>query len=154
MQLLFLGLLLNELLFDLGVDVGDGDWVVLASLPVSLGCLGAVNLVIDFHLLIVVLKVTVCHHVVVSLRSYFLCFASGPFLFSGLRAFLRRLEMMVLHIDVADDVVVYNGILAWSEIPGLLLRVVRAVLKTLQFVLKVQDVVCLFVAERLVLVLG
>ena len=154
MHLLLLGLLLNKFLFDFGVNVGDGDRVILASLPVCLGCFGTIYLVIHFHLLIVVLKVTVRHHVVVSLRSYFNRLASEPILLGRLWALLRRLEMMVFHIDVADDIVVHNCVLTWSEVPGLLLRVVRAVLKTLQFVLKVQDVVSLLVAKSSVLVLS
>lgn len=59
--------------------------------------------------------------------------------------------MVLLHIDVADDVIVGDGVLAWAEVPRLFLRVVWPVLKTLQLVLEVKDVVGLLVAKRFVL---
>ena len=60
---------------------------------------------------------------------------------------------MVLLVDIADDIVVDDRVLARSEVPGLLLRVVRPVLETLQLVLEVEHVVCLLVAEGSVFVL-
>jgi len=49
-------------------------------------------------------------------------------LFSGLWAFLRRLEVMVLHVVITDDIVIDDGVLSGTEVPGLLLGVVWAVL--------------------------
>ena len=40
---------------------------------------------------------------------------------------LRRLEVMILHVDIADDVVVDNGVLARTVVPRLLLGVIRPV---------------------------
>lgn len=69
----------------------------------------------------------------------------------GLWAFLGWLEVMVLQINVADDVVVCDCVLARAEVPGLILRVVWPALKSLQLVLEVQDVVRLLVTEGSVL---
>lgn len=72
-------------------------------------------------------------------------------LLGGLGTIFRGLEVVLLHVDVADDVVVHDCVLARAEEPRLLLRVVLPVLQTLQFVVEVDDVVGLFVAERAVL---
>ena len=76
------------------------------------------------------------------------------FLYGRLWPFLRRLEMVVLHVNVADDVVVHNRVFAWTEVPRLLLRVVGTVLETLQLVVEVKDVVGLLIAQGSVLVLS
>ena len=73
-------------------------------------------------------------------------------LFSGHGPLLWRLEMMVLLINIADYVVVYDSILAWAEVPWLFLGVVWPVLKSFELVLKVEHVVSLFVAECSVLI--
>ena len=49
------------------VDVGDSDGVEVTSLPEGLGSLSSVDLLIDFHLFVMMLQVAVSHHVVVSL---------------------------------------------------------------------------------------
>ncbi len=152
MELLLLRLLFDEFLLSLGVDVGHSNGVILARLPVDLGRFSTIHSIVHFHLLIMMLQVTVCHHIVVSLRSILDSLASESVLLGRLRAFLGWLEVVVLHVDVADDVVVHNGVLARSEVPRLILGVVRAVLKTLQFVIEVQNVVGLLVAKCLVLV--
>ena len=58
-------------------------------------------------------------------------------LFSGHGPLLWRLEMMVFLINIADYVVVYDSILAWSEVPWLFLGVVWPVLKSFELVFKV-----------------
>ena len=63
----------------------------------------------------------------------------------GFGTFLRWLEMVLLHVNIADDVVVGNGVFSWTEVPRLILRVVRSCLESLQLVLEVQDVVSLLV---------
>ena len=55
--------------------------------------------------------------------------------------------MMIFCVDVADDVVVRVVVLAWTEVPGLFLRVVGATLEALQLVVEVEDVVRLLVAK-------
>ena len=93
-----------------------------------------------------VLQVTICHHVVVSLRGHLDSLATDTVLLGGLWAFLGRLEVMLSHIDVADNIVVHNCVFTRAEIPWFLLGVVRSVLKTFQLVLEVEDVIGLLVA--------
>lgn len=59
--------------------------------------------------------------------------------------------MVLLENNVADDVIVRTSILAGSEIPWLLLRVVRSLLKTFHLAFKVENVVSLLVSQRSVL---
>ena len=66
-------------------------------------------------------------------------------------SFVRCSKVMVLHIDVTDDVIVSKSVFAWAEEPRLLLRIVWSVLQSSQFVLKVQNVVCLLVSQCIVL---
>ena len=47
-----------------------------------------------------------------------------------------------------------HSVLAWSEVPWLLLWVIITALQTLQLIVEVQNVVSLFVAQCVVLVLG
>ena len=140
-----------ELLFFLLVDVGDGDGVILTGLPEGFSCLGTMDLVVHLHLLIVVLKITVCHHIVVSLQWVLNSLSTDSLLHSWLRALLGGLEVMVFLIDVANDVIVHNGVLARAEVPRLLLGVVFAVLKALQLVVEVHNIVGLLVTECTVL---
>jgi len=83
------------------------------------------------------LQVTVVNHIIVSLRICLNRFSSNSILFGGLGAFLRWLEMVLCLVNIADDIVVDNGIFAWSEVPRLLFRVVWSVLESLQLVFKV-----------------
>jgi hypothetical protein len=59
--------------------------------------------------------------------------------------------VVLLENNVADDVIVRTSILAGSEIPWLLLRVVRSLLKTFHLAFKVENVVSLLVSQRSVL---
>jgi hypothetical protein len=59
--------------------------------------------------------------------------------------------VVLLETNVADDVIVRTSILAGSEIPWLLLRVVRSLLKTFHLAFKVENVVSLLVSQRSVL---
>ena len=62
--------------------------------------------------------------------------------------------MMVFLVHIANDVIVYDRVLARAEVPRLFLRVVRSIFEPLQLVLEIEDVVGLLVAEGAVLVLG
>jgi hypothetical protein len=59
--------------------------------------------------------------------------------------------VVLLETNVTDDVIVRTSILAGSEIPWLLLRVVRSLLKTFHLAFKVENVVSLLVSQRSVL---
>ena len=58
---------------------------------------------------------------------------------------------MLLHVNVADDVVVDQSVLSWAEVPGLFLWIVRTVLEALQLVIEVENVVRLLVPESTIL---
>ena len=55
--------------------------------------------------------------------------------------------MMVFGINVTDDVVVSIVVLAWSEVPRLLLGVISAALETLQLIVKVENIVRLLITK-------
>ena len=151
MNLRFGRALVHKLLLLVLVDKGARHGVEVAGLPVHFGGLCPHDLVIELHFVIVVLQIAVRDHIVVSLDWLFDGFAADPLFHSGLGAFTRRLEMVLLQVDVADDVVVVEGVLARTEVPGLVLRVIGPVLQALQLVLKIQNVVGLLHAQSFVL---
>ena len=59
--------------------------------------------------------------------------------------------MMLSQIDVTDDVVVSLSVLSGSEIPWLFLGVIWPILETQHLVLKVDDVVGLFISQGFIL---
>ena len=61
--------------------------------------------------------------------------------------------MMVFLVHIAYDVIVYNCVLAWAEVPWLFLGVVGPILESLELVLEIEDVVGLLVAESSVFIL-
>ena len=67
---------LSKGLLFITINIGDSNWIKIASLPEGLGGLVFVDLVIDLHLIIMVLQVAVSHHVVVSLSFRFHLLAS------------------------------------------------------------------------------
>ena len=62
--------------------------------------------------------------------------------------------MVIFHIGVADDVIIYNCVLAGAEIPRFLLGIVGTTFKTLQLIVEVQNVICLFISQSVVFVLS
>ena len=58
---------------------------------------------------------------------------------------------MLLHVNVADDVVVDQSVLSRAEVPGLFLWIVGTVLEALQLVIEVENVVRLLVPESTIL---
>jgi len=54
---------------------------------------------------------------------------------------------MFLHVDVRNNVVVLECVLAWTEIPRLLFWVILALLESFKFVVEVHHIVCLLVTE-------
>ena len=77
------------------------------------------------------LQVAICDNIVVSLGGLFDSFASDFILLCRLRSVLGGLEVMILLIDVADDVVVDNCVLARPIVPRLLLGIIRSVFEAL-----------------------
>lgn len=151
MNLFFRRAISNEILFLVFIDEVARDWVEITLLPEELGSLGPQNFIIEHHLLVIVFEVAVRDHVVVSLRRHLHSLATNTILLGRFWALAWRLEVMLLHVNVANNVVVHNGVLTGTEVPGLLLRVVRAIFQTLQLVVKVEDVVGLLVAQLFIL---
>lgn len=120
--------LINELFLFVFIDIAADNRIEVSLLPEEFGSLCLLDFRVEHRLLIVVFQVAIGHHIVVSLGSVLYSFASRTFLLCWLRAFVRRLEVMVLHVNVADNVVVDDGVFALAEIPRLILRVVWAVL--------------------------
>ena len=60
-------------------------------------------------------------------------------------------KVMLGHVDVTDDVVVDLSVLAWTEVPRLLFRVIGSILESLHLVLEIQNVVGLFVSQSTIL---
>ena len=75
-------------------------------------------------------------------------------LFGGFRSLLRWLEVMIFLVDIADDVVIDDSILASPIKPRFFFRVVRPVLQPLQLIAKVQNVVGLLVSKCAILILS
>lgn len=147
------GALLDELLFFGLIVEGAANRIEIVALPVSFGSLSLHNFVVGGDLSIVVLNVLVRHWVVLARHIHTLV----AVLFSGCirrRSLLWRLEVVLLHVDIRNDVVVLKGVLAGAEVPGLLLGVVVPGFKALQLVVEVDHVVGLLVAERGVSILG
>jgi hypothetical protein len=58
--------------------------------------------------------------------------------------------VVVLHIDVRNYVVVDQGVFAWSEVPRFIFGEVFSVFEALQFVVKVEHIVGLFITKSTV----
>ena len=74
------------------------------------------------------LQITIGHHVVVSLGSVSNLFSSDTIFFGRLWSLARRLEVVLIHVNIADDIVVTDCVFSWTEIPGLFFWVVWAIL--------------------------
>ena len=144
----------HELVFFLGIVVLSFQNVIVVCLPERQSCLCPLNVFISLFLQIVQLQVAVGHDIVltktISLDSLAFLFLS----LIRLWPFFWLCKVMILHIYVAQDVIVLLRVLTRTEVPCLLLWVVWPLLKALHFALKVQNVICLFVSEGSVLVLG
>ena len=110
------------------------------------------NFFIRFLFEIVEFQVTVAHDVVLTNTVGFACLASPSLRTIRLRAFLGCCEVVLFHVNIADDVVIRTGVLSWTEVPLFLLGVVRPLLKALHLTLKVHDVVSLLVSKGAVLI--
>lgn len=151
MDLLFCRAFINKLLFLALIDIAANNWIKITLLPELFGGLSPQNIIIERGLLFMMLQIAVRDNVVVSLCRHLQSLATDAVLLSRFRALARRLEVMIFHIDVADDVVVHDGVLAGTEVPRLLLWIVSAFLETLELVIEVEDVVRLLIAKCSVL---
>ena len=144
----------HELVFFLGIVVLSFQNVIVVRLPERQSCLCPLNVFISLFLQIVQLQVAVGHDIVltktISLDSLAFLFLS----LIRLWPFFWLCKVMILHIYVAQDVIVLLRVLTRTEVPCLLLWVVWPLLKALHFALEIQNVICLFVSEGSVLVLG
>ena len=138
--------------------------VEVVSLPVPLSSLGPPDGLVSHSLLVVILEVLVADdivvleplvgivfhfhlHTLVAIRVTYL-------LHIWLWSLVGVIKVVVFDAVVAHDVVVHQGIPFRSEVPRLLLRIVRSALQAFQLVLEVQHIVSLLIPQRSVLVLG
>ena len=144
----------HELVFFLGIVVLSFQNVIVVCLPECQSCLCPLNVFISLFLQIVQLQVAVGYDIVltktISLDSLAFLFLS----LIRLWPFFWLCKVMILNIYVAQDVIVLLRVLTRTEVPCLLLWVVWPLLKALHFALEIQNVICLFVSEGSVLVLG
>lgn len=133
------------------VDISGCDRVKVASFPVFLGGFGLQDVVVHVHFFIMVLQVSVSNHIIVSLFGHFNLLAANAILFCGVGSFTGRLEVMLGLVYIANDVEIANSVLAGAIVPSFFFGVVWSILKPLQLVLEVQNVVGLFVPKRFVL---
>lgn len=125
--------------------------VVVVVLPVGFGSLVLLDGCVSSHLFIVVLKIPVGYDIVVTDADLHHILTSLFLWCIWRRAFVRSSEVMIGHGLVTENIPIHFGVLSRSEVPGLLLGVVRPVFQTLQLVLEVEDVIGLFVSERAIL---
>lgn len=119
-----------EIFFCLSIDITDRNRVKIMRLPILLGGLVFEDIRIHLHFFLMILQITVIDHIIVSLISCLQGFASDSFLLGGGGAFLRRLEMMIFLVNVADDIVIYNRVFARSIVPRFGFWVVWPVLQS------------------------
>ena len=62
--------------------------------------------------------------------------------------------MMFFQTVIADDIVINKRISLRSEVPWFLLWVVSSVFQTCQFILEIENVICLLVSEGSIFILG
>lgn len=124
--------------------------IVIVVFPESNCCFRTLDVLVCALFQVVVLQVAVGNNVVISKTSGRTCFDIFTFsflkLFARFGSFVRRREMVVFHVDVADDVIVCICILSWPEIPRFFLRIVWSLFEASQLILEIQYVVCLFVS--------
>jgi len=125
--------------------------VEVVVLPVGFGSLVLLDGCVGYHLFIVVLKISVGYDIVVTDADLHYILTSLFLWCIWRRAFVRSSEVMICHSLVTENIPIHFGVLSRSEVPGLLLGVVRPVFQTLQIVLKVENIVGLFVPERAIL---
>ena len=154
--------MLNIVLLFIVVAVLHLNRVKLIIFPVLLGSFGSLDVIVGLFLQVVELQVAVGHDVefpqlalLGSLACLFLFTKSdqSQTYFGRVRArsLVRLSKVMVSQGFVRNQVVVSANILAWSEVPRLLFRVVISVFKTFKLVLEVQNVVRLLISELSVL---
>lgn len=146
--------LFDECLFFRFIAEFSLDYVVVIAGPVLICTVGLLHSNIRLFFVIVVLEVSVCDDVVLAAWKGLHILASDSFWWIGRGTLIRSRKVMFLHRFIADNVPVDVCVLAWAEVPRLLLGVVRSLFEALQLILEVENIVRLLIAERSVLVLS
>ena len=140
------------------------DRVKIVSPPVPLSSLSSLNSFISDNLLVVMLKVLVTNDVVVleplvsvifnfNLKERIrICLVTYLF-HIWLWSLVGSIEIVVLEIKIANDIVAYKGVALRSEVPWLFLRIIRPIFKTLELILKVKHIVSLFIPQCSIFIL-
>ena len=133
------------------VQKATNDRIVVISFPIGPRSLVPKNLVVKLHLFIVMLKVTIGDYIVISLRLDLDLLASHLLLLGRLRSLAGRLKVMVLHVDVADDIVVNHRVFSRLKEPRFFLWIISTILKAFQLICKIHDVVGLLLPQGSIL---
>ena len=119
--------------------------------PVGLCSFVLLDGCVSLDLLIVVLKISVGNDIVVTNANLHHILSSLLLWRIWGRSLVRSSKVMIGHSFIAKNIPIHFSVLSGSEVPGLLLGVVRPVFQALQLVLEVEDVIGLLVPERTIL---
>ena len=137
--------LLDEFFFLLGIVEAAQEGIEVVVLPILVGSLSPLDLLICLQLILMILEIPASDDVIISEPSgcHFLHFLF--LLLLGNRSLIWCSIVMLCQRHIRQDVVLSIGLGALAEVPGLLLGVIRAILESLEFVLKVDNIVGLLV---------
>lgn len=126
--------------------------VIVMRFPKRNRCFCPLNVFVRLLLEIVQFQVTVTHNVVLTKTISFASLASSALWIVHIRAFLRCCKVMLLHVDVANDVIIRTCVLAGTEVPLFLLGVVWPLFQAFHLAFEINDVVSLLISKCAVLI--
>lgn len=126
--------------------------VIVMRFPKRNRCFCPLNVFVRLLLEIVQFQVTVTHNVVLTKTISFASLASSALWIVHIRAFLRCCKVMLLHVDVAYDVIIRTCVLAGAEVPLFLLGVVWPLFQAFHLAFEINNVVSLLVSKGAVLI--
>lgn len=136
-----------ELFFFVFVKILGINEVIIMSIPICLCGFESLYIDISLFFLVVMFNISVRDDVVFSHGWQIDLFTSYNFRRIRRRSLVWSLEVMLSHIDVTYYVEIHQCVLAWPEVPRLLLRIIGPAFKTHHLVLKIHNVVCLFISK-------
>ena len=117
------------------------------SFPISFCSLESLNIDIGLFFLFMLFNISVRDDIVFSHGRQIDFFTSNNFRRISRRSLVWSLEMMLSQVYVTNYVEIHQSVFAWSEIPRLLFWIICPAFKTHHLVLKIHNVVCLFISK-------
>ena len=68
------------------------------------------------------------------------------------RSFLWRLEVVLLHINVRDDVIITICVFTRSKVPWFVFGIIISLLEPLELIIKVYNIICLLIPQSSILI--